>query len=99
MDLQPIIIGETRPTITAVLDAALQLSKDAHTFSQMPISVEQVSLQPIAVTVLWPGAEGEFAEILITKARLASQRDVPPLMAEGNIFEWIKRVGSFRVVL
>src|SRR5215813_7928848 len=99
MDLKPIIVGETRPTVAPVLDAALQLSKGAHTFAQMPISVEQVSLQPIAVTVLWPGAESEFAEILITKARLASQRDVPSWMTEGNVFEWIKRVGSFRVVL
>jgi hypothetical protein len=73
MKLKTIVISQARSALASILDPTLQLSEDAHSLSEVPVSMKEVSLQKVSVSILRSGTPGKFAEILIANARLATE--------------------------
>jgi hypothetical protein len=66
----------------------LQLGEDANPFTEMRVSMQEVSLEQVPVGILRAGAEIELTEVFITDPRLPAERQipVPPVwLAERNV--------------
>jgi hypothetical protein len=72
MQFQAIVVSQTRPAIASIRNTALQLSERSNPSPEMPIRVEEISLQKVPITILRARAKSELGEMLIANSRLAA---------------------------
>ncbi len=89
MQVKFVLVSRARSSLSAVLQAALQLGKQAKMLTHVEISMKKIALEEIAIVLRVPPPVG-VVKILITFPCLAAEGEIPAARRiERHVFDRI----------
>jgi hypothetical protein len=93
--IEHILISWPGPAVAAVLEAAFELRKEADILSEVGVGVNHVTLEQVAIIILWPQAPLAIVIVFVALANLASEGQIEiASTVERYEFNGVEEVGS-----
>src|SRR5882724_7881245 len=84
-----VLVGEARPSVASFFKAALKLCEKSKVISKMPVCMEKVALQDVAVGCRGIAAEARILVVLVFVPYLSSNGEIPSASAQRDVLDMV----------